>query len=95
MTEPTPDRIEWAIPNANASIVMDEDGVHLCTDHSLEQCDMEAAIEIFNAAKAMRFEDHIPAPTPPTQDQLKALSRERQARYAMKAVARTLKENLA
>ena len=71
MTEtPTPRRIEWAGPEG-WTVWADEDGCHLRAPagHALEQPDVERLFSLWQHARAVTEEGHIPAPKPMSREE--------------------------
>jgi hypothetical protein len=71
-TEPKPRRIEWAGPES-WTVWTDEDGTHLKSARGdcLEMPDVERLFTLWQHARAMATADHIPAPKPPTREQVR------------------------
>lgn len=72
MNENAPRRVEWRAPE-NWTVWADEDGVHIKSAHGdcLEQCEVERLFTLWQDARAAMSSDRIPAPKPPTREQIR------------------------
>ena len=90
---PTPRRIEWAGPEG-WTVWTDEDGTHLRASggHALEMPDVERLFSLWQHAREVTTADHIPAPKPPSREEVRADGHRRAeeyvARRAVKAIER-------
>lgn len=68
---PKPRRVEWSGPES-WTVWTDEDGTHLRSARGdvLEMGEVERLFALWQQARAMAGADHIPAPAPPTREQL-------------------------
>jgi hypothetical protein len=88
---PKPRRVEWSGPES-WTVWTDEDGTHLKSARGdcLEMPDVERLFLLWQDARAMSQADHIPAPTPPTRDEIREAgywrSEEHAKRRAIRAV---------
>lgn len=92
MTEtPTPRRIEWAGPEGYV-VWTDEDGTHLRAPggHALEQPDVERLFSLWSHARATSEAGHVPAPKPPTREEMRDWSSARAEEYAKRRAVRAL-----
>ena len=87
----TPRRIEWSGPEGYV-VWTDEDGTHLRAPggHALEQPDVERLFTIWQDARAMASNDHIPAPKPPTREQIREDGYLRADEYAKRRAIRAV-----
>jgi hypothetical protein len=92
----TPRRVEFAGPEGWI-VWADEDGVHIGASTAgfrpgLEQPDAERLFELWQQVRAMKQADHIPAPKPPTREQIREdgylRAEEQVKRRALRAVER-------
>lgn len=89
----TPRRIEWAGPEGYV-VWSDEDGTHLRAPggHALEMPDVERLFSLWSHAREATAADRIPAPKPPTREQIREdgyrRTEEHAARRAVKAIER-------
>lgn len=88
---PTPRRIEWTAPEG-WTIWADEDGAHLRTPNGdcLEAPDVRRLIDLYNAVCDAMSSGTIPAPKPPTKEQVKDMRYDDRARYMAKQAARAV-----
>ena len=88
---PTPRRVEWAGPES-FTVWTDEDGTHLRAPggHALEQPDVERLFALWQHARAMAEADHIPAPTPPTPEEIRRDGYLRADEYAKRRAIRAV-----
>lgn len=96
MPTPTPRRVEWTGPEGY-TVWTDEDGTHLRAPggHALEMPDVERLFSIWQHARAAADGGHIPAPKPPTRDEIRAMGADRAARYAARCAVRALEAEFA
>lgn len=91
MNTPKPRRVEWSGPES-WTVWTDEDGTHIKSARGdcLEMPDVERLFALWQDARALANADHIPAPTPPTRDEIRAAgywrSEEHAKRRAIRAV---------
>lgn len=89
--ESTPRRIEWAGPEGY-TVWTDEDGTHLRSPggHALEMPDVERLVALWQHAKRQTESGAIPAPKPPSRDEMRGWStqyaEENAERRAVRAV---------
>ena len=94
MTDYKPRRIEWAGPESWV-VWTDEDGTHLRAPQGqcLEMPDVAALFALWQHAREVAAADHIPAPKPPTRDEVRAWSLNRQEQWvAQRAVTAVKRE---
>jgi hypothetical protein len=88
---PKPRRVEWSGPES-WTVWTDEDGTHLKSARGdcLEMSDVERLFALWSDARALATADHIPAPKPPTRDELRVAgywrAEEHNKRRAIRAV---------
>lgn len=86
---PTPRRVEWAGPEGWV-VWADEDGVHLRAPQGqcLEMPDVRRLFSLWTDASAAVLRAHIPAPLPPTREQIRemGLREEYVKRRAIRAI---------
>lgn len=92
---PTPRRIDWAGPEGWI-IWADEDGAHLRTPNGdcLEASDVRRLIDLYNAVCDAMSSGTIPAPKPPTMEQVKDMGYDSRAHYMAKRAARAVRAEL-
>jgi len=90
-TAPTPRRVEWTGPEGY-TVWTDEDGTHLRAPggHSLEQPDVERLFSLWSNARATAESGHIPAPKPPSRDEMRAQGALRAEEYAKRRAIRAV-----
>jgi hypothetical protein len=90
-TNPAPRRIEWAGPESWV-VWTDEDGTHLksARGDSLEMPDVERLFSLWQHARAMSEADHIPAPQPPSRDEVRAMTALRNEEYLRRRAIRAI-----
>lgn len=95
-TTPTPRRIEWAGPEG-WTVWADEDGVHLRTPKgdSLECPSVDLLIDLINTARSQVVADHVPAPKPPTREEMRHQSMQRNDQYTLRRAWNALRAELA
>ena len=88
---PTPRRIEWSGPES-WTVWTDEDGTHLRSPHgdSLEMPDVERLFSLWQHARAASNGDHIPAPKPPTREEMRSWTTARSEEYAKQRAVRAI-----
>ena len=89
---PTPRRVEWSGPEGY-TVWTDEDGTHLRApraDHALEQPDVERLFSLWQHARAVAESDRIPAPMPPTREQIREDGFRRADEYAARRAIRAV-----
>ena len=91
MSTPTPRRIEWAGPEGFA-IWTDEDGTHLRAPggHALEMPDVERLLNLWILARDAAKTGTIPAPKPPTRDEMRSWGTDRAEEYARRRAVRAI-----
>ena len=91
-TAPTPRRIEWTGPEG-WTVWADEDGVHVRTPKGdgMEMPDVERLFSLWQHVRAMTQADMIPAPKPPTREEIHADSHLRADEYAKRRAIRAVK----
>lgn len=88
-----PCRVEWSAPEGWI-VWSDEDGAHIRTSsgHCLEMCDVERLFAIWQAARDMSAAGVVPAPKPPTPEEIASAGHpwreEHEKRRAIRAIAR-------
>lgn len=88
-----PRRVEWAGPEGWI-VWADEDGAHIRASggHSLEMCGVEQLFAIWQAARDMSASGTVPAPKPPTREEIAAAGHpwreEHEKRRAIRAIER-------
>ena len=92
---PRPRRIEWSGPE-NWTVWADEDGCHIraAGGSALEQGDVERLFALWTQAKESHGRGHVPAPRPPTREQMREETRRRGDAYTAKRVIRAVKNEL-
>lgn len=87
----TPRRIEWVGPE-RWIVWADEDGVHLRAPHGdgLEMPDVERLFSLWTNARADVGSGSVPAPKPPTKEELGAMTSAHAAEYALRRATRAL-----
>ena len=92
----TPYRIEYRAPEG-WTVWGDEDGVHVRTPKGdgLESGDLTALIALVDEVRAQFDSATIPAPAPPTADDLRRMFGEDREKYQAKRAARTVYQALA
>lgn len=90
-TSTTPRRVEWAGPES-WTVWTDEDGTHLRSPHgdSLEMPDVERLFTLWRYAISASSEDRIPAPKPPTPEEMRGWSTARAEEYAKRRAVRAV-----
>lgn len=88
-----PRRIEWTAPEGWA-VWADEDGVHLRTVRGdcLEQPDVLRLIALYQACRSMVANREVPAPMPPTAEQLRELTGSDRAAYFARTAAKAVSD---
>lgn len=88
---PTPRRVDWAGPEGYV-VWTDEDGTHLRAPggHALEQPDVERLFSLWSHARATAEGGHIPAPKPPTREEMTLAAAQRQEEYIRRRVVRAI-----
>jgi hypothetical protein len=91
MSNPTPRRIEWSGPES-WTVWADEDGVHLRSARGdcLEMPDAERLFSLWQHARAMTEADYVPAPKPPTREEMRGWSAARSEEYAKRRAVRAI-----
>lgn len=92
---PTPRRIEWTAPEG-WTIWADEDGVHIRTPNGdcLEAPDVRRLIDLYNAIRDATTSGTIPAPMPPTKEQIESMRYDSRALRMAKRAARAVRAEL-
>lgn len=88
----TPRKIEWAAPEG-WTVWADEDGVHLRSrsGDALEMPEVNRLFRLWSeACAAVSPGGEIPAPKPPTREEVSAMSADRAARYAARRAVRAI-----
>ena len=95
MTTLTPRRVEWTGPEG-WTIWADEDGAHLRTPNGdcLEAPDVRRLIDLYNAVCDSMSSGTIPAPKPPTKEQVKDMGYDSRAIRMAKQAARAVRAEL-
>ena len=90
--QPKPRRIEWSGPES-WTVWADEDGVHVRSARGdcLEMPDVERLFSLWQHARAMTEADYIPAPKPPTREEMRAAGYWRAEEHAKRRALRALK----
>lgn len=90
-TTPTPRRVEWTGPEGY-TVWTDEDGTHLRAPggHSLEQPDVQRLFDLWSHARAVAEGGHVPAPKPPTPDEIREQGLFRGDEYAKRLAIRAV-----
>lgn len=90
---PTPRRVEYVGPEG-WTIWADEDGTHLSAPSrgSLEQPDVLRLIALYEAVRGQVAADRIPAPKPPTKEQIQAMYSLDQRAYLARRAAEAVSE---
>ena len=96
MTDHKPRRVEWAGPES-WTVWTDEDGTHVRSARGdcLEMPEVERLFSLWQHARAMADADNIPAPKPPTREQMRALGSVRAEEYAKRRAIRALEAEFA
>ena len=91
MSTPTPRRVEWSGPEG-WTIWADEDGVHLRSARGdcLEMPDVERLFSLWQNARAMAEANYIPAPKPPTREEMASWTTGRAEEYAKRRALRAI-----
>lgn len=91
MSTPTPRRVEWAGPEG-WTVWTDEDGTHLRATKGdcLEMPDVERLFTLWQHARAASEAGHIPAPKPPTREEMRGWSTARAEEYARRRAVRAV-----
>lgn len=95
-TTPTPRRIEWMGPEG-WTVWADEDGVHVRTPkgEGLECPSVDRLIDLVNLARTQVVADHIPAPQPPTRDEMRYQSARLNDEWTLRRVTKAVRAELA
>ena len=90
---PTPRRVEYAGPEG-WTVWVDDDGVHLSAPSrgGLEQPDVLRLIALYEAVRDQVAAGRIPAPKPPTPDEIKAMCSFDQRAYLARRAAEAVSE---
>ena len=91
MTEQTPRRIEWSGPEGWL-VWTDEDGTHVRSPKgdALEMPSFKALMATWKLAQDSAVTGSVPAPKPPTREELRAMSHDRAEEYAKRRVVRAI-----
>lgn len=91
-TTPTPRRIEWSGPEG-WTVWADEDGVHVrsARGDALEMPDVQRLLDLWSSARvAIQDDRRVPAPQPPSRDEVRTWSASRAEQYARKRAVRAI-----
>lgn len=91
----TPYRIEYRGPEGWI-VWTDEDGVHVRsrTGDALESPDVDRLMQLVVEARAQRDNGIIPAPKPPSREEIRGMTTDRMAEYHAKRAARVVYDAL-
>jgi hypothetical protein len=91
-----PRRVEWSGPES-WTVWTDEDGTHIrsARGDSLEMPDVERLFSLWNRARSLADANHIPAPKPPTREEMRNWSTGRAEEYAKRRVLRAVEAEFA
>lgn len=92
MTTPAPRRIEWAGPEG-WTVWADEDGAHVRTARgdALEMPDVQRLLDLWHAVRvAVQDDGSVPAPKPPTREEIRSWSTDRAEQYTAKRAVRAI-----
>ena len=81
-----PRLIEWRGPNGSV-VRLDEDGINLQVPKAIEQVEVEELLEIIAAAREAQRSRSVPAPAPPTREELDGMINRDRQQYTAKRVA--------
>lgn len=89
----TPARVEWLGPEG-WTVRANEDGVHLRSrsGEMLEAADVTRLINLIIEARTQMEAGQIPAPKPPTSDEIREYSRDYQQEHMARTAARAVKQ---
>lgn len=95
-TIPKPRRVEWSGPES-WTVWTDEDGTHLKSVRGdcLEMSDVERLFALWSQARGLAEAGQIPAPTPPTREELRAAGYWRAEENAKRRVIRAVESEFA
>ena len=88
----TPRKIEWAAPEG-WTVWADEDGVHLRSrsGDALEMPDVDRLFQLWaDACRAVSPGGEIPAPKPPTRDEIRHMGHDHAERYIARRAVRAI-----
>jgi hypothetical protein len=91
-TTPTPRRIEWTGPEG-CTVWADEDGCHIRFPNgggALEQPDVARLFALWEAARRQFHAGSIPAPRPPSDEEVRTLNYHRAAEHAKRRAVRAI-----
>ena len=89
MSHITPRRIEWTGPS-NYTVVLDEDGVMLRPGAALEECEVDALLEVIAEAKRTRDARSARTPEPPPRSDYADARIDHAARRVERAVLKAI-----
>lgn len=91
MSTPTPRRIEWSGPES-WTIWADEDGVHLRSARGdcLEMPDVQRLFDLWAGARGLVAGGGVPAPKPPTREEMARWTTMRAEEYAKRRALRAI-----